>query len=132
MTDVKLAGKLPPGEANGIAPIGPEMAEHPGRLRVVLAIVDCQEVRLNTITGDTVTYARVRRIEVALARDLGTAEQLMRRALEARSGQTVLPMELEDELRSAFADFDPDADDDQGDEAGEAGELWSRWRWPTT
>jgi hypothetical protein len=49
-----------------------------------------------------VAYARVRRIEVALPGDLSAVERFMRRALEHRSGRTVLPLELEDELRGAF------------------------------
>lgn len=58
-------------------------------------------------TGDTLPTARIRRAEVVRRQDLKEAERLVRRALEERSGTTVLPMELEDEITAAFADIDP-------------------------
>ena len=112
MTNVKLATALPQGEANGAAVIGPELVSHPHRLRILMLIVDCPKVSIDTDKGESTAVVRARRAEVVLPKDLATAEKLMRRALESRSGQTVLPMELEDELHAAFEKFDPDADPD--------------------
>ena len=54
-----------------------------------------------------------------LPEDLGPAEKLIRRALEARSGQTTLPLELEDEIQKAFEEMkDPASPDDPEDGDG--------------
>ncbi len=49
----------------------------------------------------------IRRIEVIAPADLTVAQQLMRRSLEARTGRTVLPLDLEDDIRFAFGQVDP-------------------------
>jgi hypothetical protein len=66
---------------------------------------------------------RFRRIEVVLRGDLGAAEQLIRRALEFRSEQPTLPLELEDELEATFREMeiDPDAPGVDPEEPGGEG-----------
>ena len=55
---------------------------------------------------------RLRRAEVVLVEDLG-GPTLIRRALEFRTGQSVLPLELEDEIAQTFAEMEaPDSADD--------------------
>jgi hypothetical protein len=110
-TPVKLASGLPSGDANGLGALVNALAEDPRGLRVVLAIVDCKKIETNTDTGEVVPVARVRRIEALLPEDKPLAERLLRRALEARTGRTVLPITLEDEVAAAF-------DDGGEDEAG--------------
>lgn len=103
----RMGSALPKGDANGLGVITTDLIQHPHRYHVVLAIVDCKSITTDNDTGEVVPTARVRRIEVVDPADLKTAEKLIRRALERRSGTTVLPLELEDELTAAFANVDP-------------------------
>lgn len=119
MSDIKISGTLPKGDANGAASIAADLIADPHRFKVLLMIVDCKKVTTDNDTGEAVPTARVRRVEAVLPADLPAAEQLMRRSLEKRSGRTVLPLGLEDEMRLAFRDIDSrtgekrdDTDDD--------------------
>lgn len=128
MADVKTNAILPRGENNGLASVARALADEatgraPKKLRAVLGIIDCRRVAVDADTGEEIATVRFLRLEVLLACDLGGAEQLIRRALEYRSGETTLPLELEDEIRQAFADMaapdtddSDDTDDDTGDE----------------
>lgn len=102
-----VSGSLPKGDANGLDPIIRPLIDEPHRYHVVMAIVDCKQVTTNNDTGEVIPTARIRRIEVVLPQDLDAAEQLMRRALEKRAGRTVLPLDLEDDMRLAFKQIDP-------------------------
>jgi hypothetical protein len=107
MSDASVSGSLPKGEANGLAPAIPMLIEQPHRYQVVMAIIDCSKITTDNDSGDVIPTARIRRIEVVLRSDLSTAEQLMRRSLESRSGRTMLPLDLEDDMRMAFKQIDP-------------------------
>lgn len=102
MSDIKLASTLPKGQANGLGPIVLDLIQHPGDFKVVLAIVDCKEITTDADTGETVPTARIRRIEAVLDSDLPAARRLMVRATEQRTGRTMLPLDLEDEMTAAF------------------------------
>ena len=135
MSSIKLSSKLPGGDGNGLAKIAGELVKSPQKLHVLVALVDSSRTVTDHDTGDSVPVVRVRRVEVVLKKDLPQAEQLLRRALEARTGETVLPLELEDEISQAFSQIDlndpnwgedgihidpnkswPEADDEHGDE----------------
>lgn len=121
MPDVRTNALLPHGEDNGLASIAGGLADAamgriPGRAWAVLGIVDCRRVAVDADSGDEVATVRFRRVEVLLPEDLPAAEKLIRRALEHRSGATTLPLELEDEIRQAFADMTPDDQDDDEDQ----------------
>lgn len=107
MSDIRLGGTLPKGDANGAAAIAADLIAEPHRFKVLLMIVDCRKVTTDNDTGEAIPTARIRRVEAVLPPDLPAAEQLMRRALEKRTGRTVLPLGLEDEMRLAFKDIDP-------------------------
>jgi hypothetical protein len=120
MPDVKRNALLPKGEENGLAAIARELVnEGTGRaakrFRAIIAIVDCKRVNVDSDTGDEVATVRVRRAEVVLGPDLPEAEKLIRRALEFRTGQATLPLELEDELEQAFKEMQIDPDDPGAD-----------------
>jgi hypothetical protein len=121
MPDVKNTAVLPKGDGNGLADIaGALVAEAlnaaPLRLRAVIAIVAPRRVTVDAKTGDEIATVEFRRVEVLLPGDLDAAEKLLRRALEARSGQTTLDLELEDEITKMFADMaNPDSPDDPAD-----------------
>lgn len=123
MPDVKNQAVLPKGETNGLSPIAGELVAEgeglvPKRLRAALVIFDTKRVAVDSDSLDKIATVRIRRIEVLLPADLPAAEKLIRRALEFRSGQTTLDLDLEDEIRQAFeAMREPDSpvDPDEGD-----------------
>jgi hypothetical protein len=127
MPNVKTQAVLPKGEENGLADIaGALVAEGSGRapkkLRAVIAIIDTKRVGIESDTGEENATVRFRRVEVLLTVDLGAAEKLLRRALEARSGQTTLELELEDEIRQAFEQMaNPDSPIDPDEPEGGKG-----------
>lgn len=82
-----------------------------------MAIVDCKRSSIDHDSGEIVPTARIRRIEVIGDNDKDLAAKMMRRALEQRTGKTVLPFDLEEDLRAAFGRIDPDT----GEILGEPG-----------
>lgn len=118
MPDVKRQALLPKGEANGLAVIADRLADEgtgrvPAKMRAALVIFDAQRVTIESDTHDELTTVRVRRVEVVLPGDLPEAEKLIRRALESRTGEPVLPLDLEDELEATFREMAaPDSPDD--------------------
>jgi hypothetical protein len=101
----KLSSSLPQGEANGLAAIAAALAETPETVHVVIALVDCSKITTNVDNGDVIPTARVRRVEaITDSSDGHRLRQLLRRQWERRTGKTVLPFELEDDLRAAFGD----------------------------
>jgi hypothetical protein len=117
---VKLAGKLPPADRNGLLAASADLLDDPGRLRVavvVLAAVSSEEsFQDQTLTVKT----EIRRIEVIEGEDLATAKKLILRAADAREGKTVLPFQTEADIDAIFASFIADGiPDDDGDDGGD-------------
>jgi hypothetical protein len=101
----KLSSSLPQGEANGLAAIAAGLVNTPETVHVVIALVDCSKITTNVDSGDVLPTARVRRIEAITDPEDGhRLRQLLRRQYERRTGKTVLPFDLEDDLRAAFGD----------------------------
>lgn len=115
---VKLSAKLPQGNANGLSAISRQLVDNPHRFHALIVLVDCKGTTTDHDSGDVVPTARIRRAEVITPGDLSVAEKLMRRALETRSGETVLPMELEDEIIAAFQQVDPRTGEIYGPDSG--------------
>lgn len=108
MAEIHLSSKLPGGDANGLGAIAPQLVTNPKKVHVLIMLVDCKSVTTDNDTGDTIPTARVRRVEsITRAEDLKQVERFVRRAMEERTGQTVLDLDLEDELTAAFKDIDP-------------------------
>jgi hypothetical protein len=100
---IKLAGALPKeNTANGLGPLVADLIADPARYQVILAVVDCKSITTNADTGEVVPTARIRRVERVLPGDKPAARRLMRRALEDRTGQTTLPLDLEEDMQAAF------------------------------
>lgn len=104
----KLAASLPRGEADGLSALARQLIDEPERVRVVVMLVDCKKISTDVDTGDVEPTARIRRIEAVLAEDHSVAEKMLRRSLEKRTGKTVLPYDLEEDLRAAFGGIDPE------------------------
>jgi hypothetical protein len=122
MSDVKTNAILPKGEGNGLNEVASDLIKDPNRYRAVIGIIDCKRVTTDTDTGEQSASVRFRRVEVLLTGDLAEAERLLRRALESRSGQEQLPLELEDEISQAFAGLDLDKVAEEEKQAKERGD----------
>lgn len=70
---------------------------------VAVIVFDTKRVSVDTDTGEATATARIRKIEPILQpADRQRLRNLVQRAFEERTGKTVLPLDLEDELRAAF------------------------------
>ncbi|RLV56041.1 hypothetical protein D9V41_09135 [Aeromicrobium phragmitis] len=108
----KLTSSLPKSdELNGLNAIANDLVVHPDELHVAVVVIDCAKITTDIDTDESTPTARIRRIEVITRADDKTQlRNLATRAFEARTGKTVLPLELEDELRAAFGGSDEDPD----------------------
>lgn len=112
----KLAATLPGGDANGLVAIARALIDSPHEIHVAVVLVDCKKTTTDNDSGEVVPTARVRRIEVIGEQDKLLAQKMLRRALERRTGKTVLPFDLEEDLRAAFGGVDPDTGEVLGDD----------------
>ena len=111
----KIASTLPGGDANGLIAIARDLIDSPHEIHVVVALVDCTRSTTDNDSGEVVPPARIRRVEVVADQDKGLANKMLRRSLEQRTGKTVLPFDLEEDLRAAFGGVDPDTGEILGD-----------------
>ena len=102
----KLTAGLPKGEANGLSSLDRELIDSPSTVHVVIALIDCKKITTDVDSGDVEPVARIRRIEV-IREDKDRAAMMLRRSLEVRTGKTVLPFDLEEDMRAAFEGIDP-------------------------
>ena len=99
----RLATALPKDPTkNGLAAIAGDLLLDPLKRHLVVAVVDCSKITTDTGTGDCDVTVRVLRIEQVHPDDRAQAERLVRRALEYRSRETVLPIDLERDLEEWF------------------------------
>ena len=103
----KLASALPKGEANGLAVLSRSLIDTPEQVHIAVILVDCKSINTDMDSGDITPTARIRRIEVISEADKAFVSKMMRRALEKRTGKTVLPFDLEEDMRAAFGNVDP-------------------------
>lgn len=111
----RLAGTLPGGDANGLVAIARQLIDEPHAVHVAIVLIDCKSSKVDHDSGEIVPTARIRRVEVIGEQDTGLAQKMMRRALEERTGKTVLPFDLEEDMRSAFGNVDPHTGEILGD-----------------
>lgn len=98
-----LSGRLPAGEANGLAAIVRELVDDPTRVHTLVVLADCVRVTQLVESGDTVPTIRIRRVEAITAPDDQEGlRRLLMREFERRTGQAVLPLELERDVQAAF------------------------------
>ena len=102
----KLNAGLPKGEANGMSALDRELIDSPTTVHVVIALIDCKKITTDVDSGDVEPVVRIRRIEV-IHEDKDRAAMMLRRSLEVRTGKTVLPFDLEEDMRAAFEGIDP-------------------------
>lgn len=124
----RLASGLPKETSgNGLSAIARDLVVSPMHRHVMIAVVDCSRITTDTSTGLMEPTARVLRIERVAPQDAETAERLVRRALEHRLGDTVLPIDLEEDIEEWFGKgfkLDPETGvltptSEESDDAGE-------------
>jgi hypothetical protein len=104
---VKLASGLPDGEPNGLDSIIHALISDPAELTCVVMMIDTKKLETDMDSGDITPTARVRRIEPITDRaDRREVTRLLARANERRMGTTVLPLDLEHQMRSLGIDTD--------------------------
>ena len=111
----KLASGLPKGDGNGLDSLARNLIDSPHDVHVVVALVDCRKITTDNDSGEIEPTARIRRIEAITEDDNDLAAKMLRRALEKRTGKTVLPFDLEEDMRAAFGNFDPGTGEVFGD-----------------
>lgn len=109
---MKLKSTLPKGDADGLTPLEGRLdAEGAAQQVVVLAILDVIARTESLVTHERELTLRLRRIEALLPGDSEHARRMLQRAFEQRTGVTTLPIDLEEDLRSAFVHADQDDPD---------------------
>lgn len=111
----KLAAGLPKGDGNGLDALARDLIDSPHDVHVIVALVDCKKITTDNDDGTVEPTARIRRVEVITEDDKDLAAKMLRRALEKRTGKTVLPFDLEEDMRAAFGNFDPGTGEVYGD-----------------
>lgn len=104
----KLSTQLPGESGAGLHQLAEELIADPHKVHVVIALIDCKETKTDQDSGEITPTARIRRLEVVDAQDRSVVQRMMARAAEVRSGQTMLPFDLEAATTAAFGDIDPD------------------------
>jgi hypothetical protein len=108
-SSVRLAGRLPDGDKNGLASIAHLLVDDPSAVHVAIVLLDCSRLTTSVDDGATLPTARIRAIEpIREGPDAVELRRLHRRALEDRTGRVTLPLDLERELD----DLGLHADDD--------------------
>lgn len=102
MSEIKLASALPKGTANGLDPIVADLCDQPENTQVVIAIVDCKEIKTDTDTGEIIPTMRIRRVEAITGPDAQTVRRMFHRATERRTGREALPFGLVEEGLAAL------------------------------
>jgi hypothetical protein len=101
VTTVKLAGTLPTGQHNGLLPLHARLVDGAKNdVLVAVALIDRRKLEHDDDSHMDVPTMRIRRIEIMSDKnDSGDLIRLMLREFERRTGQTVLPLDLEHDLR---------------------------------
>lgn len=104
MSEIKLAPQLPKGMAYGLDPIVADLCDRPDNTQVVIAIVDCKEIKTDTDTGEIIPTMRIRRVEAITGPDAQTVRRMFHRATERRTGREALPLGFVQEGLAALDD----------------------------
>lgn len=125
MSEVKLSATLPKGDSDGLGPMVKDAIGEPETVHTLLILVDTKKIITDIDTDESIPVLRIRRAEVIRGGDIKDAERLIRRAIERRTGQIQLDLEVETELEQMFKNIDlkgneqpkPIGHDDEEDEA---------------
>lgn len=102
---MKINSALPKGDADGLSGLEGQMLK---KLKPVVALVILEPT---VIDEDVKTHEKslkvgIRRIEALLPDDIEAATRLLQRSFESRTGDSTLPIELEEDIRDALKGVD--------------------------
>ena len=87
----KLASALPKdNDSNGLNALSRQLVEEPEGRHVIIAVVDCSKIETTIDTNDVEPTVRILRVETVNSADRLDADGMLKRALEKRTGRTVL------------------------------------------
>lgn len=98
---MKINGALPKGNADGLSHVETRVIQS-RKMVAALVMLDPASIDEDVETGDKSVRMKIRRIEAILPEDVDAATRLLRRAFEDRTGQTTLPIEVEEDLDEAL------------------------------
>jgi hypothetical protein len=109
-TIARMLGKLPKGDGNGVGAFAAQLAEEPGRIRAGVILFDIDRIVEKTDDDDKEARIRARRFEIITdPEDAAALQRILMRAFERRTGATVLPFELEQDVEQALGSAARDA-----------------------
>lgn len=106
MSEVKLSAALPKGDSDGLGPMVSDAIGEPETVHTLLILVDTKKIVTDVDTDESIPVLRIRRAEVIRGGDIKDAKRLIRRAIEKRTGQATLDLEVETELEAMFRSMD--------------------------
>lgn len=98
----KLTSGLSKGTGDGLASLARLALRAPRRRRLAIAVLDCSKITVDTETQAKEATMRVIRLEPVAPEDVPEIERLYVRAIEAREGQKMLPLDMRTKLEEAF------------------------------
>lgn len=98
----KLVSGLTKGQGDGLASLARLALRAPRRRRLAIVVLDCSKITVDTETAAEEATMRVIRLEPVASEDVSTVEKLYVRAIEAREGRQMLPLDLQVKLEEAF------------------------------
>lgn len=98
----KLKSGLSKGQGDGLSAVARLALRSPRRRQMAIVICDCSQITVDTETQAKEATIRVIRLEKIAPDDVKEAERLYLRAIEAREGQQMLPLDLQAALEESF------------------------------
>lgn len=90
------------GQGDGLSAVARLALREPRRRQMALVICDCSQITVDTETQAQEATIRVIRLEKIAPDDVKAAERLYLRAIEAREGRQMLPLDLQVTLEEVF------------------------------
>ena len=100
----KLKSGLSKGQGDGLSSVGMFALRAPRRRQMAIVICDCSQITVDTETQAQEATIRVIRLEKIAPDDVKEAERLYLRAIEAREGRQMLPLDLQMTLEEVFGE----------------------------
>ncbi len=100
----KLKSGLSKGHGDGLSAVARLALQSPRRRQMAIVICDCSKITVDTETQAQEATIRVIRLEKIAPDDVKEAERLYLRAIEAREGRQMLPLDLQMTLEEVFGE----------------------------
>ena len=98
----KLTNGLSKGTGDGLAAVARLALRNPRRRHLAIVVVDCSKITTDVETRLEEPTIRVLRLEPVAPDDVREVERLYVRAIEAREGRQMLPIDLDSQLEAVY------------------------------